>query len=35
MSCMFNGLFMDFINICFGEVNWDELEDYYNEKEEV
>lgn len=32
MNCVPSGLLMDFINTCFGEVNWDELEEHYNEQ---
>ncbi len=32
MSCVPSGLLMDFINTCFSEVNWDELEKHFNEQ---
>jgi hypothetical protein len=35
MSCIPNGLLMDFINDAFSEVDWDSLEEHHNETEEA
>lgn len=35
MSYMPSGLLMDFINTCFNEVDWDELESHYIVDEEA